>query len=318
MKKAVSQTLKQSVILLVVLGVAASLYFITLKKQAPKIVKFMEPGTFESVTQVKISLYGTNASVMELVRTNGSWAMTSPVPDSIEPESIELLASALEGLSIENSITNPSREKLAEYGIDPASGARVELFRKGKIFRTLVIGHPTVGGDLSYVQFDPRRVDLVFAYKLKQLLASSGEYRNRVLMEVPIQDLVRAEWQGPNGKVTVSFDAATQSFKDESTGKPLDAFSVKPRLMDFYSLTASDFIPKTPNAAMLRIFGLALPKYRLCLISANATNTLLIGETNTNGAYYGFHMERRAVVLIEDPEIPAKFRPITPGRPHGN
>ena len=190
---------KTVVLLVVALGVGAYAYFVERKKPAGDEKKKETLFTFENAKAKEFSLEPRQGDAISLVKEAGSWKLAAPMTAPADSTSVDTVLNALNGLTVEDVVTeNPTG--LADFGLEkPAATATVTLEGQAKPL-VLRVGEKAPDGSGLYAKTDDKpRVFLIASWLSTNFEKKPLDFRDRDLLHLKRDDVRTLEVSGPEG-----------------------------------------------------------------------------------------------------------------------
>ena len=195
---------KTAILLAVALGLGAYAYFVESKKPAGDDKKKETLFTFESAKAKEFSLEPRQGDAIRLVKEAGSWKLVAPTPAPADGTSVETVLNALNGLKVEDVVTE-TPAGLADFGLEkPAAIAKVTVEGQPKPL-VLKVGEKAPDGSGLYAQTDEKpRVFLIASWLGTNFEKKPFDFRDRDLLHLKRDDVRTLEVNGPEGAFTVA------------------------------------------------------------------------------------------------------------------
>jgi hypothetical protein len=294
--------LRSLIVLIVVLGgLGAYIYFVTWKKPAEsstskqeKVFAGLDAGKVE---EVKVK--SEKGDVTTLKKENGAWQIVAPIAVKADESEASTIASNLAQLEIVRVIDeNPT--DLKDYGL---ATPRIELDFKGggdKSGRRLTIGDKSpTGSDLFARRNDDKRVFLIPSFQESTFNRSTFELREKTLLKFD-RDKVDAITVNTGAKSL----ALVKSGSDWKLTKPIEARadygSVEGLIGRLQSGNMKSIAAEQPGPADLKKYGLDKPSASVEIKAGSSTATLLVGSKADEGTVYARDASKNMVVTVEN------------------
>lgn len=195
---------KTAILLAVALGVGAYAYFVERKKPTGDDKNKETLFTFESAKAKEFSLEPRQGDAIQLVKEAGSWKLVAPTPAPADGTSVETVLNALNGLKVEDVVTE-TPAGLADFGLEkPVAIARLTLDGQPKPL-VLKVGEKAPDGSGLYAQTDDKpRVFLIASWLGTNFEKKPFDFRDRDLLHLKRDDVRTLEVTGPEGGFTVA------------------------------------------------------------------------------------------------------------------
>ena len=289
--------------LAVAAGLGAYIYFVESKKEE-KPDKPKEKVVSLDKTKVKeLTLANEGKEEVKLVKDGTSWRLTAPEAAPADAKEAESLLSSLEGLEVDEVVTEtPAR--LSEFGLDPPR-SRVTVAPQGGAAQEVLFGRKTPDeGSVYAKQPGKPRVFTVPSYSASVFDKKPFDLRDRDILHVQ-RDAVRTLGvTGPEGAYALARDERGEWGFTAPLPTRAGRWSVDGLLGNLETLRMESVAAE--NATDLKKYGLDKPArtVRLGLADGN-TKTLEIGGPAGDKKHYAREGGRTLVAVIPDATVDA-------------
>lgn len=201
---------------------------------------------------------GTNIYRTLLEKSSNDWAVSFPIKDRADEESVRRIINDLSGLKSEYVITN-GEGKFHDFGFDNPV-CRIKVLLNNKKDREIILGGKVATEDMYYTitEGNSNTIYMVYRYKFNSIMKTPDDFRSREIFTIPIQDLKEFEIRASDGKLykfNVIYTNGQQFFLTLPKQLKASNFPVKSKIMDIYSLSISRFIKNSPDETELRFMA---------------------------------------------------------------
>jgi hypothetical protein len=294
--------LRSTVVLLVVLiGLGAYIYFVTWKKtdtdsSASKQEKVFAGLQADKIDELKVT--SDKGDVTTLKKDNGTWQVTAPIATKADETEVSGITSNLASVEV-TRVVDDNPPALQEYGLDKPR-VEVDFKRAGdKDFQKLLVGEKSpTGAGLYAKKNDEKRVLLIPAFQETSLNRSTFDLREKTL--------VKFERDKVDG-IEINADGKTIAIAKEGTDwkvtKPIqtkaDFGSVEGLVGRLQSAQMKSIVTTEPSPADLKKYGLDKPQETVTLNVGSARATLQLGAKAEDNTVYARDASRPAIMTVE-------------------
>ncbi len=285
---------------LVVVGLAAGLgayaYFVEREKPAGD---DKQKETLWSFEKPKVKAFGLEAAGQSVraVKEAGSWKLTAPVAAPADASAVEALVDALNGLKVEEVVTETPGD-LADFGLaNPKAVARVEVEGQPKPF-SLLVGEKAPDNSGLYAKTDDKpRVFLIASWLLTNFEKKPFDFRDRDLLHLKRDDVRTLQVAGPEGGYTLVKKGDgewgfTEPLVTRASRWPVDSLLSAIEGLRFDAILSED-------AKDLGPYGLAKPSRMLTLSLADGSQRKLeIGSETADKKWHARDALKSTVTAI--------------------
>lgn len=194
---------KTYVLVAIAAGLLAYAYFVERKKPAGEDKKKETLFSFEKPKVKGLEIEPRDAEPIRLVKEAGSWRLVAPQAVAADTSAVETVVDALNGLGIEE-VVSETPAGLLEYGLDkPKATARVEIEGQAKPL-VLLVGEKSPDGSGLYAKTDDKpRVFLIASWLGANFEKKPFDFRDRDVLHLKSADVRTLEVSGPEGGYTL-------------------------------------------------------------------------------------------------------------------
>ena len=286
------------VALAVAAGLGAYIYLVESKKEE-KPSKAKEKLLTLDKTKVKeLTLAGAGKEEVKLVKDGASWRLTAPTAAPADSQEAESVLSSLEGLEIDEVVTE-TPGKLADFGLDPPK-SRVAVVQTGGPVQEVLFGSKTPDeGSVYAKQPSKPRVLTVPAYSAAVFDKKPFDLRDRDLLHLSRDAVRKLEVTGPDGGYALARDERGEWAFTSPLATRAGRWSVDGLLGNLETLRMESVAAE--QATDLKPYGLDKPvrTVRLGLADGN-TKSLEIGAATEEKKHFAREGGRGLVAVIPD------------------
>jgi Domain of unknown function (DUF4340) len=290
--------LRSTIVLLVVLvGLGAYIYFVTWKAPAEstsKLEKVFVGLQIDKIEEVKIT--SEKGDVTTLKKESGAWQIVSPVVAKADETEMSSITSALGQIEVARVIDeNPG--ELKDYGLAMPRIA-VDFKASGdKEFRRLAVGEKSpTGADLFARRNDDKRVFLIQAFQETTLNRSTFDLRDKTLLKFEREKVDGLDVNADGKSLQLVKDNA-----DWKIAQPIQAradYGAVEGLIGRLQTAAMKSIDEAAPAD-LKKYGLDKPAATVNVKIGSARATLQIGSKAEGNTVYARDASKATVVTID-------------------
>jgi hypothetical protein len=289
--------------LAVAVGLGAYIYFVDSKKEAKPEKAKEKVLTLDKAKVKELTLAGAGKEEVKLVKDGASWRLTAPTPAPADSQESESVLSSLEGLEMDEVVTE-TPGKLSDFGLDPPK-SRVAVLQQGAPAQEVLFGNKTPDeGSVYAKQPSKARVFTVPAYSAAVFDKKPFDLRDRDLLHVSRDAVRKLEVTGPDGGYALARDgrgewAFTSPLPTRAGRWSVDGLLGNLETLRMESVASEEGTDPKP-------YGLDKPvrTVRLGLADGN-TKTLEIGAATADKKHYARAGGRGLVAVIPDTLIDA-------------
>jgi hypothetical protein len=289
--------------LAVAVGLGAYIYFVDSKKEAKPEKAKEKVLTLDKAKVKELTLAGAGKEEVKLVKDGTSWRLTAPTPAPADSQESESVLSSLEGLEMDEVVTE-TPGKLSDFGLDPPK-SRVAVLQQGAPAQEVLFGNKTPDeGSVYAKQPSKARVFTVPAYSAAVFDKKPFDLRDRDLLHVSRDAVRKLEVTGPDGGYTLARDGRGEWAFTSPLPTRAGRWSVDGLLGNLETLRMESVASE--EATDPKPYGLDRPvrTVRLGLADGN-TKTLEIGAATADKKHYARAGGRGLVAVIPDTLIDA-------------
>jgi hypothetical protein len=191
--------------LAVAAGLGAYIYFVESKKEEKPGKPKEKVLTLDKAKVKELTLAGAGKEEVKLVKDGTAWRMTAPQAAPADSQESESVLSSLEGLEIDEVVTE-APGKLSDFGLDPPK-SRVAVAQQGAPAQEVLFGNKTPDeGSVYAKQPGKPRVFTVPAYSAAVFDKKPFDLRDRDLLHVSRDAVRKLEVTGPDGGYALARD----------------------------------------------------------------------------------------------------------------
>jgi hypothetical protein len=295
---------KTYVALAVAAGLGAYIYFVESKKEEKPDTKPKEKVLSLEKAKVKeLTLAGAGKEEVKLVKDGTSWRMTAPQAVPADSQESESVLSSLEGLEIDEVVTE-APGKLSDFGLDPPK-SRVAVAQQGAPAQEVLFGNKTPDEGAVYAKQPSKpRVFTVPAYSAAVFDKKPFDLRDRDLLHVSRDAVRKLEVSGPDGGYALARDERGEWGFTAPLSTRAGRWSVDGLLGNLETLRMESVAAE--DATDLKPFGLDKPVRTVRLGLADGhTKALEIGAATGEKKHYAREGGRGLVAVIPDQVLDA-------------
>lgn len=295
------------VLLLVLAGLGAYIYFVDSKRPAPGTET--KPKAFEVAgDQIEeIEIKGTDGQTTRLRKTDDKWTMVQPVEADADPGEVSSITTNLSALDIQRVVDEKPAD-LATYGLNPPK-VEVAFRAKGrKDFQRLLLGEKTpTGGDLYAKRPEESRVFLASSYLESTFNRTPFDLREKSILKFESDKVDGLEIR--QGPTTLQF--AKSGSVEWKIVKPIMARGDYGSIESVVGRVSMEKMQKlvASEATDLKKYGLDSPVAQVIVSAGSTKATLAIGKTE-EGMVYAKDASRPIVFTVEEPLLAELKKPI--------
>jgi len=294
---------KTYVALALAAGLGAYIYFVESRKEAKPDKPKEKVVTLDKAKVKELTLAGEGKEELKLVKDGASWRLTAPRAAPADAQEAESLLSSLDGLEIDEVVTEtPAR--LSEFGLDPPQ-SRVAVSQQGGPTQEVLFGRKTPDeGSVYAKQPGKPRVFTVPAYSAAVFDKKPFDLRDRDILHVQRDAVRKLEVTGPEGAYALARDERGQWGFTHPVPTRAGRWSVDGLLGNLETLRMESVASE--DASDLKPYGLDKPArtVKLGLADGNA-KTLEIGAAAGDKKHYAREAGRSLVAVIPDAAVDA-------------
>ena len=284
-------------------GLGAYIYFVESRKEAKPDKPKEKVVTLDKAKVKELILAGEGKEELKLVKDGAAWRLTAPRAAPADAQEAESLLSSLDGLEIDEVVTEtPSR--LSEFGLDPPQ-SRVAVSQQGGPTQEVLFGRKTPDeGSVYAKQPGKPRVFTVPAYSAAVFDKKPFDLRDRDILHVQRDAVRKLEVTGPEGAYALARDARGEWGFTSPVPTRAGRWSVDGLLGNLETLRMESVASE--DASDLKPYGLDKPArtVKLGLADGNA-KTLEIGAAAGDKKHYAREAGRGLVAVIPDAAVDA-------------
>jgi hypothetical protein len=287
----------------VAVGLGAYIYFVDSKKEAKPEKAKEKVLTLDKAKVKELTLAGAGKEEVKLVKDGASWRLTAPTPAPADSQESESVLSSLEGLEMDEVVTE-TPGKLSDFGLDPPK-SRVAVLQQGAPAQEVLFGNKTPDeGSVYAKQPSKARVFTVPAYSAAVFDKKPFDLRDRDLLHVSRDAVRKLEVTGPDGGYALARDGRGEWAFTSPLPTRAGRWSVDGLLGNLETLRMESVASE--EATDPKPYGLDKPvrTVRLGLADGN-TKTLEIGAATADKKHYARAGGRGLVAVIPDTLIDA-------------
>ena len=293
--------LRSTIVLIVVLaGLGAYIYFVTLKTpegdSAKKTDKVFAGIQADKIEELRITSAGGDATTLK--KDSGTWQVMQPVTAKADETEVSGITSALASTDVVRVIDeNPSN--LNEYGL---SNPRIEVDFKAagdKDYRKLLIGEKSpTGADMFAKRNDEKRVFLIPAFQEATFNKDTFALRDKVVLKFDREKVDGLEVSAAGKSLALAKDGADWKLKKPVETKA-DYGSVEGLIGRVQTIQMKSIVADQATPADLKKYGLEKPDATVNISTGSARATLLLGGKASDTTVYARDASKPAVVTVE-------------------
>ena len=288
------------VLVLLLAGLGAYIYFVTWKKPAGEGTDSKQEKVFASVQSDKIDelrIKSASGDITTLKKSGEGWQLVDPVKTRADESRVSGIAANL-GIVTVKRMVDENASDLKEYGL---SDPKIDVAFKAagdKDFTHLLIGEKSPTGDLFAKRGHDTRVFTIFSNEEQSYNASTFDLRDKTLIKFD---------RGKVDGIEVIGDGKTvQMVKEGGEWKlvrPLKARTdfalVEEVIGQLQSAQMKSIVATDPTPADLKKYGLDKPSTTIDLHMGSARATLLLGGKAEEGSTYVRDASKPAVMTMD-------------------
>lgn len=279
-------------------GLVAYVFFVEMKKEdKPEKVK-EKVLTLDKAKVKDLTLAGNGKEEVKLVKDGASWRMTAPQAAPADAQESESLLSSLEGLEIDEVVTE-TPAKLSDFGLDPPK-SRVAVSLQGAPAQEVLFGDKTPDQGSVYARQPTRpRVFTVPAYSAAVFDKKPFDLRDRDLLHLSRDAVRKVEVTGPEGTYALARDERGEWAFSSPVPTRAGRWSVDGLLGSLETLRMESVAAEA--ATDVKAYGLDKPArtVKLGLADGNA-KVLEIGKPAGDKKHYARQAGQPLVAVISD------------------
>jgi len=284
-------------------GLGAYIYFVESRKEAKPDKPKEKVVTLDKAKVKELTLAGEGKEELKLLKDGASWRLTAPRAAPADAQEAESLLSSLDGLEIDEVVTEtPSR--LSEFGLDPPK-SRVAVSQQSGPTQEVLFGRKTPDeGSVYAKQPGKPRVFTVPAYSAAVFDKKPFDLRDRDILHVQRDAVRKLEVTGPEGAYALARDERGEWGFTQPVPTRAGRWSVDGLLGNLETLRMESVASE--DASDLKPYGLDKPArtVKLGLADGNA-KTLEIGAAAGDKKHYAREAGRSLVAVIPDAAVEA-------------
>ncbi len=291
--------LSSTLVLLVVLtGLGAYIYFIEWKQPAPAEVIAGKPKALGIAASAidQLTVKSADGDITTVTKAGEKWQITSPIAADADEGAVVGITRGIGSLEVGRVVAEDATE-LEQYGLDPP---RVELTVKAsgdRAARSLLMGDKTATGESLYAMANSgRKVFLVPAVADATFNKSTWDLRDKRVLRFDRIAVESVEILAPRHTVRL-----TRSDLEWNLTRPLQTeadFGVVSELLTKLATTQMASLVTSDSANLAR-YGLAKPLYRVTVDAGGSLTTLEVGSPADKATSYARDLSRPGVFTIE-------------------
>ena len=288
------------VLAVVLAGLGAYIYFVTLKTPATdtgpkkeKVFAALEP---DKIEELKVLSAAGDATTVK--KQGGTWQVTQPIAAPAADADVSAMTSALSQIEITRVIDeNPTN--LNDYGL---SNPRIEIDFKAsgdKDYRKLLVGEKSpTGGDLFAKRNDDKKVFLIPAFQETTFNKTTFDLREKSVLKFDREKVDGLDVDAGGKQLVIAKDGG-----DWKITKPVqtraDFGAVEGLVGRLQTTQMKSIASDNATPADLKKYGLDKPAVTVNLNAGSAKATLLIGGNAADNTVYARDASKPAVVTLE-------------------
>jgi hypothetical protein len=279
-------------------GLLAYVFLVEFKKEDKPAKPKEKVLTLDKAKVKELTLAGAGKEEVKLVKDGTSWRLTAPQAAPADGQESESLLSSLEGLEIDEVVTE-TPNKLSEFGLDPPH-TRVAVAQQGAPAQEVLFGNKTPDEGSVYAKQPSRpRVFTVPSYSAAVFDKKPFDFRDRDLLHLQRDAVRKLEVAGPEGTYALARDDRGEWGFTAPLVTRAGRWSVDGLLGNLETLRMESVAAE--DATDLKPFGLDKPArvVRLGLADGNA-KSLEIGAAAGDKKHYARAGGRGLVAVIPD------------------
>jgi hypothetical protein len=264
------------VLLLLVAGLGASLYWVEVPKARQEATKAKLVSTAsDDITAIELVFPDRQVA---LRKQDGAWRLTKPIDAPADDAAVKALLGSLTGAEIQKSLDEVPSD-VASFGLDKPDPTVKLATAKGDLPPIAVGKNAAIGGK-TYVRVgDEQKVALVPSTLKFALNKQPKDLRDKQLLAFKDEDVTRVDITPADGPPVALVRKDKDAWTLEPGDQPTDITEVRSFLSSLRSTRAVDFADSDVAAA-----GLDKPRLSVTVgLGKDATQTLLIGKETTQG-----------------------------------
>lgn len=194
---------KTGVLVAIAAGLLGYAYFVERQKPAGDEKQKETLFSFEKPKVKALAIEPRDAEPIRLVKEAGGWKLVAPQAAAADTTSVETVVDALNGLNVDEVVSEAPSD-LAEYGLGtPKATARVEIEGQAKPL-VLLVGEKSPDGSGLYAKTDDKpRVFLIASWLGTNFEKKPFDFRDRDVLHLKGADVRTLEVSGPEGAYTL-------------------------------------------------------------------------------------------------------------------
>jgi hypothetical protein len=284
-------------LLAIAAGLVAYAYFVESKKPAGEDKKKETLFSFEKPKLKALELLPRDAEKIRVVREADAWKLVEPQQAAADTSAVEAVVDALNGLSVEE-VVSETPGALGDYGLDkPKATARLELDGQPNPL-VLLVGEKAPDNSGIYAKTEDKpRVFLIASWLGTNFEKKPFDLRDRDVLHLKSADIRTLTVSGPEGGYTLVKKGDGEWGFTEPLVTRAGRWSVDGLLsalqgLRFDAVAADD-------AKDLKAFGLAKPARSVSVTLADGSQRRLeIGSATADGKWHARDALQTTVVVI--------------------
>ena len=286
---------------IVLIGLAAYIYFVTWKKPAVDAGDSKQEKVFAALQADKIEELRVKAEkgdVTALKKGGDGWQVVDPVATRADESQVSGITSSLSSVA-QTRVVDENPSDLKEYGL---AEPRIDVGFKAagdKDFRHLLIGEKSAtGSDLFAKRANDKRVFLIPASQEQTFNLSTFDLRDKTLIKFDRDKVDGIEVNADGKPLQMAKDGGEWKIARPVQARA-DFGSVEGLVGRLQTLQMKSIAASDPTPADLKKFGLDKPAATINLTMGSARATLLVGGKAEDGTAYVRDGSRPAVMTID-------------------